>query len=106
MASLRTLPSGGVQASVLLDSGKRTTKVLPDHAQATAWAIAVEQERDELRASRRDLVSEAHTALIVDEVIRLCGEARLSADQVKAVRAALSENVLNSVAALITDDEG
>lgn len=52
MASIRKLPSGNWQASVLLDDGKRTTSTQPTHAEALDWAGRTEAERDERRAAK------------------------------------------------------
>lgn len=54
MASLRQLPSGVFQASVLLDSGKRTTHTAPTLEEADAWAAEVEAKRNAEREARRD----------------------------------------------------
>jgi hypothetical protein len=52
MASIRKLPSGNWQASVLLDDGKRTTSTHSTHAKALDWAGRTEAERDERRAAK------------------------------------------------------
>jgi hypothetical protein len=52
MASIRKLPSGNWQASVLLDGGKRTTSTHPTRTEALDWAGRTEAERDERRAAK------------------------------------------------------
>lgn len=58
MASLRQLPSGNWQASVLLDNGRRSTHTAPTATEAAAWAQEAEQKRDEEREARRDRSAE------------------------------------------------
>ena len=58
MASLRQLPSGNWQASVLLDNGRRSTHTAPTASDAAAWALDTEEKRDAERAARRDRSAE------------------------------------------------
>lgn len=58
MASLRQLPSGNWQASVLLDNGRRSTHTAPTAPEAAAWAREVEAKRDAERDARRDRSAE------------------------------------------------
>lgn len=52
VATLRQLPSGNWQASVLLDDGSRTTSTHPTPDEAAAWAARTEAERDTRRAAK------------------------------------------------------
>lgn len=58
MASLRQLPSGNWQDSVLLDSGRRSTHTAPTGREATAWAREAEAKRDAERDAHRDRPAE------------------------------------------------
>lgn len=63
LASLRQLPSGAFQASVLLDNGKRITHTAPTMEEADEWAAEVEAKRDSAREARRDRDAEQPIAV-------------------------------------------
>lgn len=63
MASLRQLPSGKWQATVLLPSGKRTTRSCATPEEARAWGEEVESRRDALRREKELLSRRGGVAL-------------------------------------------
>lgn len=81
MASIRTLPSGRFQASVLLDSGKRQTVVKDTAEEARSWALEMEQERDRLREEKRALSEAARPRLVIDALRQLSKEGLLTDEQ-------------------------
>ena len=68
MATLRQLPSGNWQASVLLDDGSRTTATRPKVDEAIAWASRTERERDSRRAERAARSQKERVDLVLAEL--------------------------------------
>ncbi len=58
MASIRQLPSGSWQASVLLDNGRRTTHTAGSAEEVAEWASQAEMKRNQEREARRDRAAE------------------------------------------------
>lgn len=78
MASLRCLPSGRWQASVLLDDGTRTTKTFDSQAKAAAWGVEAEVERDRVRAEKRAEGEDLRAAALVASLKELADQGRLT----------------------------
>ena len=91
MASVRTLPSGSIQVSVLIDTGRRQTATFNDMNEAHVWAAEMEAARDAERERQRTLDRDAHTTLIVDSFCALATAGALSAAQLKVAQAAITK---------------
>lgn len=78
MASFRRLPSGNWQASVLMDDGKRTTKVHEDAEEAFTWAHDLEAERNRVRAEKRALDESARVAVAISTIRQLAERGQLT----------------------------
>lgn len=92
MASLRQLPSGRWQASVLLDNASRTTSTFDTQAQATTWALETEQARDEVRAQKRALDADRRAAALLASLQELADQGQFS-KQDKAKLAVIVQTV-------------
>jgi len=86
MASLRQLPSGNWQASVLPDDGRRTTATRPTANEALEWALKVEEERDERRAARAAQSTKEQVELIMSELVALVEKGQLTEAQQKRLQ--------------------
>lgn len=86
MASLRKLPSGSWQASVLLDNGKRVTSTAPTYDQVQAWAVEMEDKRDAERHARRDQTAEQLIAVHLSSLTQYAQTGTLSAKHVDELR--------------------
>lgn len=81
MASIRQLPSGRWQASVLLDDGRRTTATRDSMDGAAAWAVDTEAERDELRRAVAGRNQKARGDFLLNELDVLVDRDALSKTQ-------------------------
>lgn len=79
MASVRRLPSGRWQVSVLMDDGTRTTKTLDSQASAATWGIKLEVERDRIREEKKVLNDDQLTTALLASLQELADQGRLTA---------------------------
>jgi hypothetical protein len=86
MASIRKLPSGNWQASVLLDDGSRTTSTYPTAEQAVSWAGRTEAERDERRAARNATMRKERVDIVLAELSSLIQSNALDRAQWRRLR--------------------
>jgi hypothetical protein len=86
MATLRQLPSGNWQASVLLDDGSRTTTTRAEADEAMAWAVRTEEERDARRAERAAQSQKERIDLVLAELGSLAAAGSLSPPQRRRLR--------------------
>jgi hypothetical protein len=87
VASYRELPSGRYQAAVLMDDGKRVTNTLDTLGAAQAWAMGLEDERDQARRLERAYNQDHRTTMAIETLRLAAKENRLTRKQ----RAALAE---------------
>lgn len=86
MASLRQLPSGNWQASVLLDNGRRSTHTAPTAPEAAAWAREAEQKRDAEREARRDRSVEQNVSTYLAAVEDYAGKGMLTRTHIETLQ--------------------
>lgn len=86
MASLRQLPSGNWQASVLLDNGRRSTHTAPTATEAASWAQEAEQKRDEEREARRDRSAEQNVTTYLAAVEDYASQGMLTRTHIEALQ--------------------
>jgi len=81
MTSLDRLPSGEWRATVLLDTGRTATRILPTVEEAADWGMEVEADRNVERASRRDADARRTADLALAALERLARRGLLSEQQ-------------------------
>jgi hypothetical protein len=86
VASLRQLPSGNWQASVLLDYGRRSTHTAPTAREAAAWARETEEKRDAEREARRDRSAEQSISLYLAAVEGYAASGQLTPAHLETLR--------------------